>query len=145
MQDQVLPILLKGSQYAKRMPIGTKESLETFTHDRLKRFYKDWYRPDLMAVVAVGDFDKAAVERMIKERFGPIPPALLGAAARRRFEVPVQPGTAFAIVTDKEMPAATRGDLQQAARCASRRRSSRTASASSTTCTPACSTTAWPN
>ncbi len=106
MQDQVLPILLKGSQYVKRIPIGTKESLETFTHDRLKRFYKDWYRPDLMAVVAVGDFDKATVEQLIKERFSAIPPALL-ARPRTYFDVPPQPGTAYAIVTDKEMPAAS--------------------------------------
>jgi zinc protease len=106
MQDQVMPILLKGSQYVKRVPIGNKASLESFTHDRLKRFYKDWYRPDLMAVVAVGDFDKATIERLIKERFSAIPPALL-ARPRTYFDVPPQPGTSYAIVTDKEMPAAS--------------------------------------
>lgn len=106
MQDQVLPILLEGSKYTQRIPIGTKESLETFTHDRLKRFYRDWYRPDLMAVVAVGDFDPVVVERMIRQRFGAIPPTLL-ARPRPVPDVPVQPGTSFAIVTDKEMPAAT--------------------------------------
>lgn len=106
MQDQVLPILLKDSQYTRRFPIGTKESLETFTHDRLKRFYRDWYRPDLMAVVAVGDFDRAVVEKLIRDRFSAIPPTLL-ARPRPNVEVPAQPGTSFAIVTDKEMPAAS--------------------------------------
>ena len=45
-----------------RMPIGKTEVLQTFKPERLKQFYTDWYRPDLMAVVAVGDFDKAAIE-----------------------------------------------------------------------------------
>jgi zinc protease len=106
MQDQVMPILLKGSRYSERIPIGTKESLEKFPYDRLIRFYRDWYRPDLMAVVAVGDFNPTAVEQMIKERFSAIPPALL-ARPRPNFEVPVQPGTSYAVITDKEMPAAT--------------------------------------
>jgi zinc protease len=53
MQDEQFPILLKGSRYAERLPIGTTTSIETFKHDRLKQFYADWYRPDLMAVIAV--------------------------------------------------------------------------------------------
>ena len=57
MQDQETPILLKGSRYAERNPIGGREAVETFKPEALKRFYKDWYRPDLMAVVAVGDFN----------------------------------------------------------------------------------------
>ena len=69
MLDAQFPVLLKGSRYAERLPIGKKEILETFKHDRLKKFYTDWYRPNLMAVVAVGDFDKTAVEAMVKERF----------------------------------------------------------------------------
>ena len=51
----------KGSRYADRTPIGTPESISTFKPERLKQFYQDWYRPDLMAVIAVGDFDQAAV------------------------------------------------------------------------------------
>ena len=50
MQDAQMPILLQGSHYADRIPIGTVENLETFPHDRLTQFYADWYRPDLMAV-----------------------------------------------------------------------------------------------
>ena len=101
MMDKQLPILLKGSRYADRLPIGKKEVIESFKHDTLKRFYADWYRPDLMAVVAVGDFDKAAVAGLIKEHF-----ASLSEPAKPRprstFEVPDHPTTLFAIATDKE-------------------------------------------
>ncbi len=73
MRDQSFPVLFRGSKYAERLPIGTRESLETFTREQLIRYYRDWYRPDLMAVVAVGDFDAAEVERGIRERFATIP------------------------------------------------------------------------
>ena len=81
-QDVQFPLLLKGSRYAERLPIGKPEIIQNVNHDRLKAFYTDWYRPDLMAVVAVGDFDKAAIEALIKAHFGGIPkPAIREAAA----------------------------------------------------------------
>src|SRR5258708_8397012 len=61
-QDTQLPILLDRSRYAERLPIGKPEIIRQVNHDRLKQFYTDWYRPDLMAVVVVGDFDKSAIE-----------------------------------------------------------------------------------
>ena len=61
MLDAQLPVLLKDSRYAERLPIGKPEIIRTFPYDRLKKFYTDWYRPDLMAVIAVGDFDPAAI------------------------------------------------------------------------------------
>lgn len=106
MRDKQLPVLLKGSRYAERLPIGKKEIIEHFTHDQLKRFYKDWYRPDLMAVVAVGDFDRAAVEGLIKKHFGAIPKAAKP-RLRPSFVVPEQPDTAYTIATDKEAPTAS--------------------------------------
>ena len=57
--DRALPIVLKGSRYADRVPIGKTDVLQRFKPERLKKFYADWYRPDLMAVVAIGDFDQA--------------------------------------------------------------------------------------
>ncbi len=57
MLDVQLPVLLKDSRYAERLPIGKPEIIRAFPYDRLKKFYTDWYRPDLMAVIAVGDFD----------------------------------------------------------------------------------------
>ena len=73
MRDKQFPVLLKGSRYADRLPIGTPDTLRSFSYDKLRRFYNDWYRPDLMAVIAVGDFDVAAVEQMIKSHFTGIP------------------------------------------------------------------------
>ena len=101
MQDKQFPILLKGSRYAERLPIGKKEILEGFKHDRLTKFYADWYRPELMAIVAVGDFDKTVVEGLIKEHFSSIP-ATRVPRLRPAYKVPDHPGTLYAIATDKE-------------------------------------------
>jgi zinc protease len=63
--DQQLPVLFRGSRYATRLPIGTQECIQQCPPEALTRFYREWYRPDLMAVVAVGDFDPARVESEI--------------------------------------------------------------------------------
>lgn len=69
MRESTWPIAFKGSLYADRLPIGTEKSLENFKPKAIKRFYKDWYRPDLMALVAVGDFDVEEMESKIKQYF----------------------------------------------------------------------------
>src|SRR5919206_2403425 len=74
--NRQFPLLLKGSRYADRLPIGTPDIIRNANPDRLREFYKDWYRPDLMAAVVVGDFDKAAMEERIKAHFGSIPTTL---------------------------------------------------------------------
>jgi zinc protease len=101
--DKQYPFMLKGSRYAERIPIGKVDIIQNFKHDRLKQFYTDWYRPDLMAVVAVGDFDKAAIETIIKNQFSTIP-RKPSPRARPEYPVPPQPGTMYAVVTDKELP-----------------------------------------
>jgi zinc protease len=101
MFDKQVPVLLKGSRYAERLPIGNIEIINSFKHDRLTKFYSDWYRPELMAVVAVGDFDKPAVEALIKAHFGTIP-ASPATKLRPSYNVPDHPGTLYAITTDKE-------------------------------------------
>jgi zinc protease len=73
MFDQQLPVLFRGSRYAERLPIGTDECIRTCSAAALRRFYTDWYRPDLMAVVAVGDFDAKVIEDLIRQRFAGIP------------------------------------------------------------------------
>ncbi|HYC52752.1 MAG TPA: insulinase family protein [Gemmatimonadaceae bacterium] len=98
---QTLPTTLKGSKYAERLPIGTKESLEGFNHASLRRFYHDWYRPDLTAIVAVGDFDKAQVEAWIKEQFSRIPRSARP-RPRPAVTVPDHRETLVAIATDPE-------------------------------------------
>lgn len=101
MRARQFPVLLRGSRYAERDPIGLKEVVETFPVETLKRFYRTWYRPDLMAVVAVGDFDKARVEALVKKHFAPmaVPP---GAPPRPAYPVPDHDDTLFAVVADKE-------------------------------------------
>ena len=107
LRDKQFPILLKGSRYAERLPIGKKAVLDTFKHEAAKRFYRDWYRPDLMAVIAVGDFETEWIEGLIQEHFARIPPA---SQPRRRtlYPVPGHEETLFAIATD---PEATRTNI----------------------------------
>ncbi|MBA3560459.1 MAG: insulinase family protein [Gemmatimonadaceae bacterium] len=101
MLDKQLPVLLKNSRYAERLPIGTLGSLEKFTDAALKRFYTDWYRPELMAVVAVGDFDKVQIATMIEKHFSDIP-RVRSPRARTIFPVPDHDSTLITIATDKE-------------------------------------------
>jgi zinc protease len=108
MLDVQLPVLLKGSRYAERLPIGKPEIIRTFPHERLKKFYTDWYRPDLMAVIVVGDFDPVAIESLIKSHFGTIP-AAKSPRPRPIYDVPDYPGTRYTIATDSEATATTIG------------------------------------
>jgi zinc protease len=106
LRDQQFPVLLKGSRYAERLPIGKKGILETFDHAALKRFYRDWYRPDLMAVIAVGDFDTVYIEDLVKRHFQAIKkPAT--PRPRTTFEVPDHDETLVSIATDREAPFTT--------------------------------------
>lgn len=101
MLDQQLPILLHGSRYAERLPIGTLEHLQTFEHASLTRFYRDWYRPDLMTVIAVGDFDPAAMQQLITTHFAALPKAEQP-RPRPVVTVPPHPGTLYAVASDEE-------------------------------------------
>ncbi len=100
--DKILPILLKDSLYAKRLPIGTLENLQNFKHEDLIRFYRDWYRPDLMAVVAIGDFDTVVIEKLIHQQFDSIP-SPENPMERKAFSVPGHDETLYAIATDPEL------------------------------------------
>ena len=70
MQDKQFPVLFQGSRYAERSAIGKRNILETVTPEALKRFYHDWYRPDLMAVVVVGEVDPKQIEGLVRQHFG---------------------------------------------------------------------------
>jgi zinc protease len=101
MRQEYWPVLFKGSQYADRWVIGSKESILSSNPKLLRRFYKDWYRPDLMAVVAVGDFDVDQMVARIKVQFGSIP-AAKKPRVRATFGVPPNKEPLVAITTDKE-------------------------------------------
>jgi zinc protease len=100
-QDKLLGIQLAGSRYADRTPIGKPDTIEHAQREQLIRFYHDWYRPDLMAVIVVGDVDRDAVVAMIKEHFGSLS-APSPERPRPNFDVPEHRGTRYAIVSDKE-------------------------------------------
>ncbi|WNB17033.1 M16 family metallopeptidase [Marivirga arenosa] len=101
MRDEYFPILFKDSRYAERLPIGKKEILENFKYETLRSFYEEWYRPNLMAVIAVGDIDPAEMEQEIKARFSdlknPKKPK-----EKKLYDVPSHEDTYVSIVTDKE-------------------------------------------
>ncbi|MBN1480560.1 insulinase family protein [candidate division KSB1 bacterium] len=103
MLDKWLPVLLKNSQYAVRLPIGKIELLENDDNEAVRRFYKEWYRPDLMSVIAVGDFDPDYVKGLIEKHFASIPKPE-NPRERIFYPVPDHEETLFAIVTDPEAP-----------------------------------------
>jgi hypothetical protein len=80
--NKQFPLLLKGSRYADRLPIGTPEIIRNANPERLRQFYKDWYRPDLMGVVVVGDVNKAAVETLIRSHFARFRPRSIRSRVR---------------------------------------------------------------
>ncbi len=100
-QKVTLPKMFKGSQYPDRLPIGDTGIIKTFKYDVIKRFYKDWYRADLMGVMVVGDIDVAEMEEKIKFHFGRIAKPT-NPRTRPNFEIPDHSTTEIAIATDKE-------------------------------------------
>ena len=101
MLDQYLPKLAYNSRYADRLPIGKKEILQNFKPDALRRFHKDWYRPDLMALVVVGDVNVDEMEQKIKANFSKYQNP---ANARKRvdYDMPNHKETLISIATDAD-------------------------------------------
>ena len=104
--DAIRRVQLDGSRYADRPPIGDPDIIQNAQREQLTRFYRDWYRPDLMAVIVVGDVDRDGVATMIKDHF-----SYLSSPSPKRprpaFDVPEHPGTRYAVVTDKETTSTT--------------------------------------
>jgi zinc protease len=101
MMGKFLPKLMYKSHYADRLPIGKKEILEKFKYDELISFYKDWYRPDLMCVIVVGDIDVAEMEKKIKTHFENYQNPK-NEKVRKTYDVPDHKETLVAIESDKE-------------------------------------------
>ena len=100
-EDKVRGVQLEGSRYVNRPPIGDPDVIQRAQREQLVRFYRDWYRPDLMAVIVVGDVDRDQAVAMIKAHFSPLVTPL-SKRPRPAFDVPEKPGTRYTIVTDKE-------------------------------------------
>ena len=99
--DAIRNVQLDGSRYAVRPVIGDPNIISNATREQLTRFYRDWYRPDLMAVIVVGDVDRNAVVSMIRDHFSSLA-APNPERPRPTYDVPERPGTRYTVVTDKE-------------------------------------------
>jgi zinc protease len=99
--EAIRRVQLDGSRYALRPVIGDPDIISHASREALTRFYRDWYRPNLMSVIAVGDIDRDATVAMIRSHFSsltnPTPER-----PRPTYDVPERPGTRYTIVTDKE-------------------------------------------
>ena len=102
-RDKILPVFFGDSRYNERMPIGDMEVVKNAPREAFTRFYKKWYRPDLMAVIAIGDFDVDQVEKLIKERFSTLPQPE-DPAPRPTFDIASDDETRYLVVTDPENP-----------------------------------------
>lgn len=101
MRKEYWPILMKGSRYADRMPIGLLSILQTFDYQVIKDFYSDWYRPDLQAVIVVGDINVKEVEQKVKTVFGSIP-AKQNPRKKETYGIAANKEPLVAVCTDKE-------------------------------------------
>ncbi|MDL2313286.1 insulinase family protein, partial [Bacteroidales bacterium OttesenSCG-928-B11] len=101
MRKEWFPVVFANSRYADRLPIGTLEVIQGFKHQTIKDFYNDWYRPDLQAVIIVGDFDMEQMEKAVKDKFGKIPAKK---ECRQKISYPVPPHKEpqAVVCTDKE-------------------------------------------
>ncbi len=101
MMQKWLPVFLKDSRYADRLPIGKMDIIDNCSPDVLRRFRSDWYRPDLQAIVVVGDFDQDEMVARIKEKFSSIPVSD-NPRQKELFDIPEHAETLVSVVTDKE-------------------------------------------
>ena len=100
------PKVFYKTRYADRLPIGDIEIINTAPHDRFRRFYKDWYRPNLQAIIVVGDLDVDEIEAKIKAKFSTLKNPE-NSRAKKEFEVPDHKETFVSIATDKEATSAS--------------------------------------
>lgn len=104
MMKKWLPEYLNGSLYASRLPIGDDELLKTFKPEVLKRFHRDWYRPNLQAVMVVGDIDPLEAEKLIKAKFSGFTNPANARPRPESFDLPARKSSKAMVLSDKESP-----------------------------------------
>lgn len=109
MAQQQQDLLLAGSRYLQREPIGQKLVLEQLSRQRLLDYYQRWYRPERMAIVAVGDIEPAGIEAMVRQRFAQLPAGEPQSEPNLTIPVPDEP--VAAVITDPELTASAVGLL----------------------------------
>lgn len=103
MMEDAMPTVYKGSKYEDCMPIGSMDIVRNFPYQDLKDYYEKWYRPDLQAIVVVGDFDVKKVEKKVRKLFSKIPMPQ-NPAERIYYPVDDNEKMIVAIQKDKEQP-----------------------------------------
>lgn len=101
-REKHLPVLLEGSRYPERLPIGDPDIIKHASRQLLLRFYRQWYRPELMAVIAVGDFLPDSVQHWLEQSFSFSPPDSVS-PERPEFDVPFPRETRISMVADSEV------------------------------------------
>jgi len=101
MQQVINPVLYEGSKYAKRDVIGKLDVIDNCDYETMRSFYRDWYRPELQALIIIGDFDTEKMEQKVKKLFSSIPEGNVN-KERKYFPVPNHKETKVAIASDKE-------------------------------------------
>ena len=110
--EALVPAMFGSSRYTDRDPIGLTQVIETAPVQRLRDYYERWYRPNLMAVVAVGDFDAELIESKVRQHFAPPPEgeasqaraAVAPPTDRPRFDIPDHDAPRVVVFTDPEAP-----------------------------------------
>ena len=102
MYEKALPVMYPDSKYGDRLPIGTMDIVMNFPYEDLRSYYRKWYRPDLQAIVIVGDINVDEMEQKIKTVFADIQPAAPDAAKFEYYPVPDNAEPIVSINKDKE-------------------------------------------
>lgn len=103
LKAKTTPVLMKGSRYAVRDIIGDTSVIKNIQQEDFREFYRTWYRPDLQAILIIGDLDPEQTEQLIKKQFADIP-APKNAPERPFFEIPLKEKFTFVQATDPETP-----------------------------------------
>ena len=103
LMEQAAPKIYKGTKYEDCMPIGSMDIVDNFPYNDLRDYYHKWYRPDLQAIVVVGDIDVDKMEKKIKKLFSGIP-AVKNGAKREYYPVNDNDTMIVDIERDKEQP-----------------------------------------
>jgi zinc protease len=104
MRNKYFPVLLNGSKYSERLPIGKDSILKNFKAESLVRFYKTWYRPNLMSVIVVGDIDPAYAEKEIIKHFSHFKNPVNAKPRPKEIAIAERKEAAGMVLTDKEQP-----------------------------------------
>jgi len=102
MYEKALPEIYGESKYGQRLPIGTMDIVMNFPYDAIRNYYKKWYRPDLQAIVIVGDVNVDEIEQKIQKVFADIKPAAADAATREYYPVYDNKEPIVSVNKDKE-------------------------------------------